>query len=146
MITELLTQLEEHLATIRAHELEPGMATIEHAEPTQLRVAAHRLGMFIEHLEQLKVNHQPAATDLAELSRTNLNAKALEHGIEEPHKLPNKQAVLDAIHAAAEPAPEPQRADTAGTPAAESASGDVAADEPGEQADGAQSSAGSQDQ
>lgn len=35
--------------------------------------------------------------DLDEMSRRDLNAKAISVGIERPDKLPNKQAVIDAI-------------------------------------------------
>ena len=36
-----------------------------------------------------------------ELERDNLDAKAAEAGVEEPEKLPNKQAVAEAVLAAA---------------------------------------------
>lgn len=40
-------------------------------------------------------------------TRDELNAQAVAAGVEDPHKLPNKQAVVDAIDAANTVIPEP---------------------------------------
>ena len=40
--------------------------------------------------------------DLSKMTRRDLNAKAVSVGVESPEKLPNKQAVVDAINATLE--------------------------------------------
>lgn len=43
------------------------------------------------------------AKELAALNRKELDERAEQAGVEEPEKLPNKQAVIDAVLAAVEP-------------------------------------------
>jgi hypothetical protein len=98
MIRELLTQLDERLEKVTGHE------SVEQAEPTQLRLAVHRLGMFAEHLDQLAAMPAAIPDDSGMLpSRKELNAQALAAGMEAPEKLPNKQALADAIQAVGQP-------------------------------------------
>jgi hypothetical protein len=93
---DLVTQLSELAETIKAVE----SRDLERAEPTQLRLAVHRLGMFAEHLDQLIATSEP---DASALSRRELNDQAAGAGVEAPEKLPNKRAVADAIQAAEQP-------------------------------------------
>jgi hypothetical protein len=96
MMRELLAQLTELVEKVTGHE------SVEQAEPTQLRLAVHRLGMFAEHLDQLIA---ASVEEPGMLSRKDLNTQALEAGVEAPGKMPNKQAVLAAIQAAEAQAP-----------------------------------------
>lgn len=82
----------------------------EHVDPTQLRVAVHRLELFREHVGQVvadrpktQESQEPEADvvdELEALTRKDLNAKATELGVDAPDKLANKQAVIDAIRVA----------------------------------------------
>lgn len=45
-VKDLIAQAREHLAVLEGE----AEAVLERAEPTQLRVAVHRLGLFVEHL------------------------------------------------------------------------------------------------
>jgi hypothetical protein len=97
---ELLECLDELARKITDHE------RVEDAESTQLRLGVHRLSMFAEHLDQLATAEPVEEPET--LTRNDLNAKALEAGVESPEKLANKQAVIDAIQAAEQASAEPQ--------------------------------------
>ena len=64
----------------------------------------------------------PDGEDLGSLKRSDLNDLAEQAGVTDPHTLPNKQAVIDAIaqQTASTPEPEPdQAAAPTDTPAAQ---------------------------
>ena len=58
----------------------------------------------------IKLTVKPS--DLAALSRKDLNAKAARLGIENPGDLPNKDAVIAAINTAADPPSQPEADET----------------------------------
>ena len=110
----LLADLEKRTtaaASALEVDLEDLLVKIDH---TQLRVAVHRLGLFAEHVERVIIDFVKPTADTAEdevsdneaaaapedldgLSRADLNDRAEQAGVEHPDKLPNKQAVIDAI-------------------------------------------------
>jgi hypothetical protein len=69
-------------------------------------------GDIVAWLEQLResghfgetTEAEPAPADLGDLTRAELHEIADAHGVEDPHKLPNKQAVIEAIKDAKEDA------------------------------------------
>lgn len=61
------------------------------------------------------------ATDLASMKRDDLNELAAQAGVADPHTLPNRQAVIDAISAPSTvPESDPEPEPTDGTASAES--------------------------
>lgn len=129
-IEKLVTEAQEILERVAEHTVQVGeeiVRTIEHdfADPTQLRVAVHRLGLFEQHLDTLKadepVRQERMATEadedgmvsatvktiagaesLRDMTRADLNDRAETLGVDDPDSLPNKQAVIDAIREADE--------------------------------------------
>lgn len=99
--TDLIAEAKELLS-----KAEETVKNVEHAEPTQLRIAVSRIRLFIEQ----HAGHAPApaeaesaddgAEDLDSLTRDELNERAEAAGVEDAAKLPNKGAVIDAIHEA----------------------------------------------
>lgn len=83
----------------------------ERVDPTQLGVAVHRLRLFIEHVGQIHADEpvrkardedeaasdDDGSEDLDSLTRKQLDKLAGAEGVNEPEKLANKQAVIDAI-------------------------------------------------
>lgn len=110
-VSNLIAEAKQLLAKAE-HDVKD---VIEHVDPTQLRVAVHRLGLFHEHVAQVvadppelqesEVDDEPDVDgdELATLTRKELNQKAAKLGVEDPAKLPNKDAVIAAIREAGEP-------------------------------------------
>lgn len=104
-VAELIQECKAHLA-----EIEKDTERLVDADATQLRLAAKRLEMFVEHLGSL-----PAAEPAIGPTRRELNEQAVALGVESPDKLPNKAAVIDAIQVAqAQAAAEPDEGDGTG--------------------------------
>lgn len=102
MVDELIAEAKKLLVKAEADVKD----LVERVDPTQLRVAVHRLGLFVEHIGQVQADEpldQPEsegdrdAEDLNALTRDELNERAETAGVYAPEKLPNKGAVIDAI-------------------------------------------------
>lgn len=113
-VTELIAECKEHLSALEQHASE----RLHAADPTQLRIAAQRLGLFADVVqasaEAVPVPEpepepvpqpEPAAENLSALTRPDLDAHAAQAGVEAPEKLPNKDAVIAAIAEQAPPEP-----------------------------------------